>query len=43
MYFRHKHVGTAQNCSHEVATFLKYHMSLKGISLVHLNLVFSVP
>ena len=28
MYFGHKHVETGPNCSYELATFLKYHMSL---------------
>ena len=28
MYFGHKHVETGSNCSHENATFLKYHMPL---------------
>ena len=28
MYFRHKHVETGLNCSHEVSIFLKYHMSI---------------
>ena len=28
MYFEYKHVETKPNCSHELATFLKYHMPL---------------
>ena len=32
MYFGHKHVETGLNCSHELATFLKYHMPLRGPS-----------
>ena len=28
MYFGHKHVEIGPNCSHELATFLKYHMPL---------------
>ena len=28
MYFGHKYVETGPNCSQELATFLKYHMSL---------------
>ena len=28
MYFGHKYVETGLNCSHELATFLKYHMPL---------------
>ena len=28
MYFGHKRVETGPNCSHELATFLKYHMPL---------------
>ena len=28
MYSGHKHVETGPNCSHELATFLKYHMTL---------------
>ena len=34
MYFDHKHVETGPNCSHELSTFLKYHMPLRGHSLV---------
>ena len=30
MYFGHKHVETGPNCSHELATFLKYHMHIKS-------------
>ena len=30
MYFSHKRVETGPNCSHELATFLKYHMPLKA-------------
>ena len=30
MYFGHKHVETGPNCSDELATFLKYHMPLRG-------------
>ena len=26
MYFEHKHVETGPNCSHKLATFLKYHI-----------------
>ena len=33
MYFGHKYVETGPNCSHELATFLKYHMSLKGFEM----------
>ena len=29
MYFAHKHVETRTNCSHKLATFLKYHMPLR--------------
>ena len=29
MFFGRKHVETGLNCSHEPATFLKYHMPLK--------------
>ena len=29
MYFGHKLVETGPNCSHELATFLKYHMPLR--------------
>ena len=29
MYFKHKHVEIGQNYSHELATFLKYHMPLR--------------
>ena len=29
MYFGHKHVETEPNFSHELSTFLKYHMPLK--------------
>ena len=29
MYFGHKHVETRPNCSHKLATFLKYHMPLR--------------
>ena len=28
MNFGHKHVETGPNCSHELDTFLKYHMPL---------------
>ena len=28
MYFGYKHVETGPNCSHELATFLKYHIPL---------------
>ena len=28
MFFGYKYVETGPNCSHELATFLKYHMSL---------------
>ena len=28
IYFGNKHVETGPNCSHELATFLKYYMSL---------------
>ena len=31
MYFGHKHIETGQDCSHELATFLKYHMPLKTL------------
>ena len=34
MYFGHKHVETVPNCSHELATFLKYHMSLMAFFLI---------
>ena len=30
MYFCHKHVETGLNFSHELATFLKYHMPLSN-------------
>ena len=29
MYFEYKHVETGPNCSHELATFLKYHMLVR--------------
>ena len=28
LYFGHKYVKTGPNCSHEIDTFLKYHMPL---------------
>ena len=31
MFYGHKHLETGPNCSHELATFLKYHMSLNKI------------
>ena len=52
MYFGHKHVETGANRSHELVTFLKYHMPLihPAIYLVkrrkivdaHVNLQLSV-
>ena len=33
MYFGHKHVETGSNCSHELATFFKYHMPLNSDNL----------
>ena len=30
IYFGHKHVETGPNSSHELATFLKHHMPLRG-------------
>ena len=29
IYVEHRHVETGPNCSHDLATFLKYHMSLR--------------
>ena len=37
MYFKHKHVGTETNCSHELAVFLKYHMPLNFSLLASLR------
>ena len=34
MYFGHKHVETGENCSYEIATFLKYHMPLMTMGIV---------
>ena len=31
MYFEHKYAESGLNCSHELATFLKYHMPLENI------------
>ena len=31
MYLGHKHVKTRPSCSHELATFLKYHMPLRSL------------
>ena len=33
MYFRHKNVEIGPNCSHEIATFLKYHMPLNWFAM----------
>ena len=30
MFFGYKYVETGPNCSHELSTFLKYHMPLSG-------------
>ena len=32
MYFEHKHVETGPNCSHKIATILKYHIPLSAES-----------
>ena len=37
MYFRCKHVETGRSCSHELATFLKYHIPLKDVNLKKLK------
>ena len=29
MHFEHKYIETEPSCSHELATFLKYHMPLR--------------
>ena len=34
VYFGHKHVETGPNCSHELDTFLEYHMPLSCVKLV---------
>ena len=34
MYFGHKHVETGPNCSHELATFFKYHMPLRKVFML---------
>ena len=31
MYFRHKHVETGSNCSHDLAIFFKHHMPLISV------------
>ena len=36
MYFGHKYVETGPNSSHELATFLKYHIPLIKF-FIHLN------
>ena len=41
MYFGHKHVETGPNCSHELATFLKYHIMPLRISFRE-NLIYPV-
>ena len=44
MYFGHKYVESGPNCSHEFATFLKYHMPLRACTTSIkklLSLVFS--
>ena len=40
MYFGHKHAETGLNCSHQLATFLKYHMPLKAMLYQHTNFRF---
>ena len=35
IYCGHKHVETALSCSHEIATFVKYHMPLIIVSYVN--------
>ena len=33
MYFADKHLETGANCSHELSTFLKYHMPRKIVKI----------
>ena len=40
MYFGHKHVETGPNYSHELSTFLKYHMP---VSLEFRSSLCSIP
>ena len=35
MHFGHQHVETGPNCSHELASFLKYHMPLRPCGKVY--------
>ena len=37
MYFGHKHVETELNCSHELATFLKYHIPSISVIQIYQN------
>ena len=39
MYFGHQHVETGPNCSHELATFPKYHIPLKSTAYFLLRIV----
>ena len=38
MYFGHRHVETGPNCSHELATFPKYHMPLIHVLKIGQNI-----